>query len=73
MRDADRRIRRAATLAQRLEAELAGLRAENVRLRRRLAVHERADAGPGGDLPSARRDRAAHVRSMLCDRASRNP
>ncbi|HET8978891.1 MAG TPA: hypothetical protein VFN87_12080 [Solirubrobacteraceae bacterium] len=57
---------------ERMEAELQALRVENARLRRRLAAlkqHDDMPARPGGTS----RERAADVRSMLRDRASRNP
>ncbi len=62
--------RRATTPVERLEAELTALRAENARLRRRLAAETDEKTGAVRKAPA---DRAAHVRSMLRDRASRNP
>jgi hypothetical protein len=71
--DAEMRRPRATTPLQRLEAELAAVRAENVRLRRRLAAHEAAAVEPAPLLPGPQRDLAAHVRTMLRDSCSRNP
>ncbi len=70
MAGSGRHRRRATTPVERLEAEVAALRAENARLRRRLAAQNAEETGAVRKSPA---DRAAHVRSMLRDRASRNP
>lgn len=67
------RRRPAPTPTQRIEAELRALRAENARLRRRLAAHEEHAETTTGRPRRAPGKRTADVRSMLRDRASRNP
>jgi hypothetical protein len=66
------RPRRPRTPIERLEAEIAALRAENSHLRRCLAARQAMEADP--DVVSrASEGRDADVRRMLRDRCSRNP
>ena len=64
--------RRAATPIERLEAEIAALRAENSRLRRCLAARQAVEADPDA-VSRVPEDRDANLRAMLRDRCSRNP